>query len=212
MTNTSNNAIACFCDITKWYKTFGIDYIFFDKSSLKLEKKSSYNISIPDRIPKFKTIEDIKTAILNVDCHLKKTAKNTVFSDGDPSSDIMIIGEAPGHEEDEQGKPFVGQSGKLLDHMLAAIGIQRAEVYISNIVFWRPPGNRTPSADEIELCLPYVEEHILLTNPKILLLLGGVAVKSLLNTNEPISKLRGKNNSYKRIDTLATFHPAYLLR
>jgi DNA polymerase len=139
-------------------------------------------------------------------------AKNTVFSDGAPSSDIMIIGEAPGQEEDIQGKPFVGQSGQLLDNMLRAIGIARRDVYISNIVFWRPPGNRTPTSDEITFCLPYVEAHVKLMNPKVLLLLGGVAVRTILNTVEPITRIRGSVHTYHEMNVIATYHPAYLLR
>jgi DNA polymerase len=139
-------------------------------------------------------------------------SKNTVISDGSPGSGIMVIGEAPGQEEDEQGKPFVGQSGQLLDNMLKAVGIKRSDVYISNVVFWRPPGNRTPSVDEIAMCMPYVERHIMLVNPKILLLLGGVAVKAVLDTSESISRIRGRKNEYKGINVVATFHPAYLLR
>ena len=124
----------------------------------------------------------------------------------------MIIGEAPGQDEDIQGKPFVGQSGKLLNNMLVSVGLSRDDVYISNIVFWRPPGNRTPSAEEIAFCMPYVEWHIKLVKPKVLLLLGGVAVKSILNTSESISRLRGSRQTYLGINTVATFHPAYLLR
>lgn len=196
--------------LTKWYQTFGIDHVFYDLNSIKLHLKKQ-EISSGNHL-NFSSLEDLKKAVFNIDCILKKTARNTVFSDGNPNSDIMIIGEAPGQEEDEQGKPFVGQSGKLLDNMLISVGIKRSEVYISNIVFWRPPGNRTPSAEEISLCMPYVEAHISFIKPKILLLLGSVAVKSLLNTTDGISRLRGKKNTYKNIDVIPTFHPAYLLR
>lgn len=196
--------------LTKWYQTFGIDHVFYDFNSIKPVLKKQ-EISSSNRM-NFSNLEDLKKAVFNIDCILKKTARNTVFSDGNPNSDIMIIGEAPGQEEDEQGKPFVGQSGKLLDNMLLSVGIKRSDVYISNIVFWRPPGNRTPSAEEISLCMPYVESHISFIKPKILLLLGSVAVKSLLNTTDGISKLRGKKNIYKNIDVIPTFHPAYLLR
>lgn len=160
----------------------------------------------------FSSLDELKRAVLNLDFPLKKTAKNTVFSDGNPSAHIMIIGEAPGQDEDEQGKPFVGQSGKLLNAMLASVGLKRDDTYISNIIFWRPPGNRTPSAEEIAFCMPYVEQHVKLVHPKVLLLLGGVAVKSILNTSESISRLRGSRNTYLGINTIATFHPAYLLR
>jgi DNA polymerase len=139
-------------------------------------------------------------------------AKNTVFADGVPEADIMLIGEAPGQEEDEQGKPFVGQSGMLLNNMLLAVGIKRSAVYITNVVYWRPPGNRTPSADEVALCLPYVMRHIALAQPKVIVLLGGVAVRAVLDTNVPISRLRGVNRKVLGIDVIPTFHPAYLLR
>ena len=201
--------------ITKWYKTFGIDHVFynFDYTTEPVEKQEKPVITKKvDNHLNFLTIDELKNAVLNIDCNLKKSARNTVFSDGNPKSDIMIIGEAPGQDEDEQGKPFVGQSGQLLNNMLLSVGLKRSDVYISNIVFWRPPGNRAPSSDEISLCMPYVENHITLVQPKVLLLLGGVSVKSILNTNEPISKLRGQKNSYLGIETIATFHPAYLLR
>lgn len=204
--------------ITKWYKTFGVDHLFFDFNSIEKDEidQAIYNSEKATqpiyKKPTFSSLEDLKEAVFKINCPLKRTARNTVFSDGDPKSKIMIIGEAPGQEEDEQGKPFVGQSGKLLNNMLEAVGIKRSEVYISNIVFWRPPGNRTPSAEEISFCMPYVEQHVVLVRPKIILLLGGVAVKSILNTNESISRLRGSKNQYCGIDTIATFHPAYLLR
>ena len=194
--------------IAKWYKSFGIDHVFYELNSIKSCVK---NQDI-DAKGTFQTLDELKKAVLDIDCNLKKTARNTVFSDGNPDSKIMVIGEAPGQEEDEQGKPFVGQSGQLLNNMLRAVGLNREDVYISNIVFWRPPGNRTPSADEISLCMPYVEQHIMLINPEVLLLLGGVAVKSILKTNDSISSLRGKRNLYNKIETIATFHPAYLLR
>jgi len=194
--------------MAKWYKTFGIDHIFYDINSIEnTHKKQEAAIN-----QTFQTIDDLKNAILNIACNLKDTARNTVFSDGDPNSDIMIIGEAPGQEEDEQGKPFVGQSGQLLNNMLKAVNLSRSDVYISNIVFWRPPGNRQPSNDEIAICMPFVEQHIMLVKPKILVLLGGVAVKAILNTTESISKLRGTKTRYQGIETIATFHPAYLLR
>lgn len=154
-------------------------------------------------------------------CALKATAMNLVFSDGNPASPVMFIGEAPGEEEDRQGKPFVGASGKLFDQMLAAAGIARPDIYISNILFWRPPGNRTPTDAEIASCLPFVERHISLIKPKIIVLLGGVAAKTLLHTKEGITRLRGRWMNYtpstgEALDTpipcLPIYHPAYLLR
>ena len=199
--------------LSEWYKTFGIDHVFYNVNSIERPvRNQAIQASKPAPALNFSTLDELREAVFKLDYPLKKMARNTVFSDGDPKSKIMIIGEAPGQEEDEQGKPFVGQSGKLLNNMLASVGLGRSEVYISNILFWRPPGNRTPSAEEIAFCMPYVEQHVKLIHPKILLLLGGVAVKSILNTSESISRLRGSKNTYLGINTIATFHPAYLLR
>ncbi|MBQ4874530.1 MAG: uracil-DNA glycosylase [Rickettsiaceae bacterium H1] len=151
-------------------------------------------------------------------CELKKYAKNTVFSDGNPNAEIMLIGEAPGATEDLQGIPFCGASGKLLDKMLEAINLDRKKAYISNTVFWRPPGNRQPTYHETEICRPFIEKHIALVSPKIIVLVGGTAASTILNSDLGISKLRGKfyeyTNKYLPEPTKATaiFHPAYLLR
>lgn len=166
-----------------------------------------------------KTLDELRTIVKNYDgCPLKKTATNTVFSDGNPQAKIMVIGEAPGADEDRQGLPFVGLSGKLLDRMFAAIGLDRTTIYITNIIPWRPPGNRQPTTSETNLCLPFVERHIELISPEFLILVGGTSAKTILQSTEGIMKLRGKWLSYqtsgmtKPIRTLATFHPAYLLR
>ena len=149
-------------------------------------------------------------------CALKRTAKNTCFSRGSDTARIMLIGEAPGRDEDIQGKPFVGRAGKLLDRMLAAIGLDESSVYITNTIYWRPPGNRTPTAQEIESCAPFLSRQIELLEPQVMVLLGGAAAKSMLGTSEGIMRLRGKWKLYKSADrdipTLATLHPAYLLR
>lgn len=157
-------------------------------------------------------LKQLLQEINNIDCLIKHTARNTVVFDGDINSKIMIIGEAPGQEEDIQGIPFVGQSGMLLNNMLQAIGLSRQDVIIANIVFWRPPLNRTPSTDEISLCLPYVKRLIKIINPEVLLLLGGVSNHALLNTMSSMSSLRGSINSVLGIRTVSTYHPAYLLR
>lgn len=167
-----------------------------------------------------KTLDELRQAILNFDgCDLKATATNTVFSDGNPEAKVMVIGEAPGADEDRQGLPFVGLSGQLLDRAFASIGLSRTEnVYITNIINWRPPGNRTPTPHEIALCQPFVERHIELVAPKILILVGGVSAKTILNTSTGIMKLRGKWQNFKTenleqpIKTIATYHPAFLLR
>jgi len=163
------------------------------------------------------SLEALREALQTFDqCPLKTTATNLVFADGNPDSDVMIIGEAPGADEDRNGLPFVGISGKLLDKMLAVIGLDRSTTYITNILFWRPPGNRKPTTLESELCLPFVERHIELARPKILLVLGGAAAAAILETRVGITRLRGKWQDYGRsehqIPALSTYHPAYLLR
>ena len=130
-------------------------------------------------------------------CGLKATAKHTVFADGNAAANVMFIGEAPGRDEDIQGLPFVGRSGQLLDRMLAAIGLDRTNVYIANILPWRPPGNRNPTTAEMAICLPFIERHIDLANPRLLVFLGGVSAKALLDTSEGIMRLRGRWRSYR---------------
>lgn len=142
---------------------------------------------------------------------------NLVFADGNPLSSIMLIGEAPGEDEDRQGKPFVGVSGQLLDRMLGMIGLDRTNTYISNVIFWRPPGNRSPTDAEIAACLPFVERHVALIKPKILVLLGGVAAKTMLRSKDGITRIRGRWVDYRSADNevipcLPIYHPAYLLR
>lgn len=170
------------------------------------------------------SLEALVEAIDNFEgCPLKRTAKNTVFSDGSPKARVMLIGEAPDTDEDQQGKPFVGASGALLDRMFEAIGFRRdAEnpeqaLYLSNILFWRPPGNRPASTSEIAVCLPFVERHIELVKPDILVFIGGISAKTLLQTGQGITKLRGKWQDYKTegldtpIPAMSIFHPSFLL-
>ena len=151
-------------------------------------------------------------------CALKKTAKNMVFADGNPNADVMLIGEAPGADEDQTGIPFVGRSGKLLDKMMETIGLDRTTFYISNIIPWRPPGNRPPTSAETAICLPFIDRHISLINPKIIVMVGGTAAKSLLGSVKGITNLRGRFSSYQPvgmdhpIETYAIYHPSYLLR
>lgn len=146
-------------------------------------------------------------------CDLHKTRTQGVVGVGDEKAEWLIIGEAPGADEDAQGEPFVGQAGKLLDAMLAAIDLKRGEnVYIANVLKSRPPGNRNPEPDEVAACMPYLERQIQLIQPKIILALGRFAVQSLLNTDEAIGKLRGRVHQYQGIPLIVTYHPAYLLR
>lgn len=175
------------------------------------------NVQTDNLASKAQSLDELRQLMLGFDeCPLKSTAANMVFGMGNPKADLMIIGEAPGAEEDKQGLPFVGASGKLLDLMLKSIGMNRTDVYISNILPWRPPGNRKPSEAEVALFTPFIRRHIALVNPKILLLLGGSAVSALLQINQGITRSRGKWMSYidkdLTIDAFASFHPAFLLR
>jgi uracil-DNA glycosylase len=150
-------------------------------------------------------------------CALRETALNLCFADGGPDAEVMLIGEAPGAEEDRLGKPFVGQSGKLLDKMLATIGLQRHSVYITNVIYWRPPGNRSPTQAEIAACQPFLERQVELLKPKVIVFLGGIAARGLLGVKEGVTKLRGRRFVYTtgdgaRIPAMVTFHPAFLLR
>jgi uracil-DNA glycosylase len=149
-------------------------------------------------------------------CALKKTASRLVFADGTPGARVMIIGEAPGRDEDEIGKPFVGRAGQLLDKMLATIGLDRTSVYIANVVPWRPPGNRTPTPQEIATCLPFILRQIELAKPDILVTMGAPSSQTLLNAKEGILRLRGRWFDFscagRKIPALAMLHPAYLLR
>lgn len=149
-------------------------------------------------------------------CPLRASAKRTVFADGTPGSRVMLVGEAPGAEEDRTGKPFVGRAGRLLDKMLAAIGLSRADVYIANVIPWRPPGNRTPTPQEIAVCLPFVARQIALARPEILVCMGNPASQTLLGVKEGIIRARGRWRDYDTgagtIPALPMLHPAYLLR
>ena len=149
-------------------------------------------------------------------CALKSTATRLVFADGNPKARIMFVGEAPGRDEDIEGLPFVGRSGKLLDRMIASIGLDRTKVYIANVIPWRPPGNRTPTPQETQICLPFIQRQIELVDPDILVTLGNPSTQTLLSTREGIMKTRGRWLQYdtgtRVIRAMATFHPAYLLR
>jgi DNA polymerase len=146
-------------------------------------------------------------------CKLCDGRRNTVFGVGDPQADWLVVGEAPGENEDLQGEPFVGQAGKLLDNMLAALGVSRQEkVYIANVLKCRPPGNRNPEPDEIAQCEPFLRRQVELLKPKIILAVGRFAVQTLLQTTEPIGKLRGRVHRYNGVPVVVTYHPAYLLR
>ena len=164
------------------------------------------------------SIKELNNVLLNyAGCSLKKTATNLVFGDGNPKAKIVLIGEGPGAEEDRRGLPFVGPGGQLLDKMLASIGLDRNKVFLSNTVFWRPPGNRTPTVQESGLCIPFVERLVELIDPEILIVLGGPAAKLLLAETAAVSRLRGKWYAYstprlsRPVKTTVMYHPNYLL-
>jgi DNA polymerase len=166
-----------------------------------------------------RTLAELEAALRAFDgCPLKHTATNLVFADGNPEARIMLVGEAPGADEDRVGKPFVGVSGQLLDRMLASIGLDRTTTYITNVIFWRPPGNRQPTPAEVAACLPFVERHIELVAPDVLVLVGGASAKTLLARSEGITRLRGRWFQFESsamprpVPALPIYHPAYLLR
>ena len=191
-------------------KSIESEYIF-DNAPINRLKKNEENDGIDKKLielrEKIKSIED---------CELKKFAKNIVFGDGNPNSQVMIVGEGPGEKEDMQGKPFVGDAGMLLNKMLNAIKIKREDVYITNVVNYRPPQNRKPEISEIKRYSVFLREHILIINPKILILMGSTAMEALFGQKLKISKERGKWKeiiiNQKTFLTILTFHPAYLLR
>ena len=198
--------------LIKYYKFINHNLIYNNKS-INRYKKDNFEISVD----KAENLKKLKKSILSLNnCDLKKYAKNIVFSDGNPNSKIMLIGEAPGANEDEEGLPFVGRAGALLDKMLSAIDLDRKKVYISNIVNFRPPDNRRPTDEEIKRYLPFITKHIEIINPKILVLLGSTAMNALIGNDIVISKMRGKWIEKKfgscKTSVIITFHPAFLMR
>lgn len=163
------------------------------------------------------TLDQLRAAIEAFEgCALKTTATQAVFADGNPEARVMFVGEAPGREEDLEGRPFIGRAGKLLDRMMEAIGLDRTNAYIANIIPWRPPGNRDPAPHETQICLPFIKRHIELVNPAVIVCLGKPSTQALLNVNEGIIRTRGRWFDYDTgsatIRAMPTFHPAYLLR
>ncbi len=198
--------------LIKYYKFINYNLIYNNKA-INRYKKDNFEISED----KAENLKLLKKSISNLkNCNLKKNANNIVFSDGNPKSKIMFIGEAPGANEDQEGLPFVGRAGNLLDKMLAAINLDRKKVYISNIINYRPPDNRRPTDQEIKRYLPFIHRHIEIINPKILVLLGSTAMNALIGNNVVISKMRGKWIDKKfgncKTSVIITFHPAFLMR
>ena len=198
--------------LIKYYNLINHNLIYNNKAINRYKKD---NYEIPE--DRSKSLEFLKKSIMNLKkCDLKKNAKNIVFSDGNPKSKIMLIGEAPGANADDEGLPFVGRAGMLLDKMLTAINLDRKKVYISNIINYRPPENRRPTDEEIKRYLPFITKHIEIINPKILVLLGSTAMNALIGNDVVISKMRGKwiEKEFGNCKTsvIITFHPAFLMR
>jgi len=198
----------------------GVNYFLQDspRNWFEIEKKVELHHSNIDNGDKKSQIEIIIKDLKDHQSLLQKTANNLVVYDGNLNAKVMLIGEAPGRDEDEQGIPFVGRAGQLLNKMLLAIKLQREDVYITNVVNWRPPDNRTPTDDEILEYLPFLQRQIDIVKPKFIFLLGGVAAKAILSTPLALGKLRGKWHEYKSLNleeyihTIASYHPAFLLR
>ena len=198
--------------LIKYYKLINHNLIYNNKA-INRYKKNNFEISADQT----NNLEKLKKSINDIkNCTLKNSATNIVFSDGNPKSKIMIIGEAPGSNEDQEGLPFVGRAGVLLDKMLASINLDRKNVYISNVINYRPPENRRPTNEEINRYLPFVKKHIEIISPKILILLGSTAMNALIGDDVVISKARGKwvEKEFGNCKTsiIVTFHPAFLMR
>ena len=219
-----------------WYYNSGVTDVISNssRSYLKSDLRESYSgiqtdiqstivhskMSAREIADRCSTLSELKGAVKNFEgCALKKTARNTVFSDGNENAEVMLIGEAPGANEDAKGIPFCGDSGQLLDKVLASINLVRKNnIYITNVIFWRPPANRKPTDKELKICLPFVEKHIAVMSPKLLIIAGGVALYSLFGISSAISKYRQKilqyGNQYmnNKIPVIVIYHPSYLLR
>jgi uracil-DNA glycosylase family 4 len=204
----------------EFIKNSGVNYFLQDtpRNWFESAENSSFGSLKDIDNDKLLKIHQIVEKIKVLDTQLKNTAKNLVVYDGNIDAKVMFIGEAPGRDEDIQGLPFVGKAGQLLNKMLAAINLKREEVYITNVVNWRPPDNRTPTDDEILQFLPFLQEQIDVINPDYIFLLGGVAAKAILSTPLALGKLRGTWHEYqslqlnKTVYTIASYHPAFLLR
>lgn len=231
--------------VLDWYRAAGVDLAVVDEPVDRFAQKPAPNLASPRAAAPTKdapapvvqtpgpvggdpsearrlaasahSLDQLRDILQSYDgCGLKFRATQLVFADGNPEANIMLIGEAPGAEEDRQGKPFVGSSGQLLDRMLAAIGLDRDKVFIVNTVPWRPPGNRAPTPEELELCLPFLHRQVELVAPRLVLTLGGPAMQTVFKSNNGIIKMRGKWQDVTigshTVPAMPTLHPAYLLR
>lgn len=192
-------------DALLYYQSLGFDKVPLETHNIQWSNRLTKNREV-DLLTLREEIGDCKR------CKLSKQRKNIVFGEGSPEASLMFIGEAPGSEEDIQGRPFVGEAGQLLTRLIQKMGFKREEVYIANIVKCRPPSNRDPEEDEIEACFPFLIKQIEIISPSIIVSLGRISARTLLKTKIPITKLRGRFYEYEGIPLMPTFHPAYLLR
>ena len=228
-------------DVLRWWAAAGVDVLYTDAPRDRLAERPAppvrapaafsvavapLPLSVPDAAARTaaewaaeaSTLDELRAAMLRFEgCALKKTATQLVFADGAPGAPVMIVGEAPGADEDRIGRPFVGRAGQLLDRMLSSIGLDRTQVYIANVVPWRPPGNRTPTVQETAICLPFIRRQIALSAPRVLLTMGNPSTQTLLGVKDGITRVRGTWRVYeiepgRTIPALPTLHPAYLLR
>ncbi|WPX97865.1 uracil-DNA glycosylase [Candidatus Fokinia crypta] len=189
------------------------------------KNKDNVNNEIRELLKEISTVEELRDIVMKFEgCKLKSGANNTVFADGEPSSSIMIVGEAPGENEDKYGIPFCGESGALLEHIFKSMGLQRKDIYITNAIFYRPPSNRKPTSEEIDICRPFVQKHIAIVKPKLLLLMGATAAESVLHYKGALTPIHGKvirygkmHNDYiadndMQLNVVPLFHPSYMLR
>jgi len=203
-----NELIEDACDLLEYAKSLGMKEVSADNSVI-----ASMTSDTPKEFKNVKTLEELSAKLDNcARCKLHSDRNNIVFGEGNPNADLMFIGEAPGRDEDKQGIPFVGRAGQLLNKMIKAMGYERNEVYIGNIVKCRPPNNRNPEPDEVSACIPFLIHQCKLISPKCIVCLGSVATQNLLQTDSKISSMRGKFTEWQGIPVMPTYHPAFLLR
>ena len=201
----------------QFYNELGLNEVFSKKTSGKLKINTNFEKGkiLSTSKNKEKLLKNLEAEILNLDIGLKDTATNLVFGSGNVNADVMVLGDAPDSEDDREGQPFQGEIGNLLEKILGSIGLTNKNTYLSNLVFWRPPGNRIANQDEVNLCLPYTEKHIKIINPKYLILLGGITSKSILKTEKNITQLRGSyyaSKFFEKVQIFPIFHPKFLIQ
>lgn len=209
--DTLNGTLIAVCQSLRQMAHYGCRG--FDSSDQTLSILKGLRFDRPSVQAETETLDQIQTHLGECRrCGLSKTRRNIVFGEGDPKAQLVFVGEGPGSEEDNRGRPFVGPAGELLGRIIGAMKLSRKQVYICNVIKCRPPGNRNPTPEEVATCSPFLARQLDTLEPKVICTLGSFAAQALLNTQTPISKLRGRFHTYKDIRVMPTFHPAYLLR